>query len=53
MVIIEFSVKPVADKYLVNGLRWVSPGTLNGTKGVWELVIDMNTRTIVHFLFRK
>ena len=47
------SVKPVADKYLVNGLRWVSPGTLNGTKGVWELVIDMNTRTIVHFLFRK
>ena len=47
------SVKPVADKYLVNGLRWVSAGTLNGTKGVWELVIDMNTRTIVHFLFRK
>ena len=47
------SAKPTKDKYLRNGLRWIAPGANNGTKGVWELVIDMDSKTIVHFLFRK
>lgn len=47
------AVKPTRDAYLNNGLRWVAPGTYNGTKGIWELVIDMNSKTIVHYLFRK
>lgn len=47
------AVKPTRDAYLNNGLKWVAPGTHNGTKGVWELVIDMNSKTIVHYLFRK
>lgn len=47
------SVRPTKDVSLKNGLRWVTPGTHNGTKGVWELVIDMDSKTIVHYLFRK
>lgn len=34
------------------GLRWDTPGALNGKSGTWELVIDTNTNTIVHFLFK-
>ncbi len=34
------------------GLRWDTPGALNGKSGTWELVIDTNTNTVVHFLFR-
>lgn len=47
------SSKPVADAYLKNGLKWVVRGSYNGSYGVWELVIDVSTNTIVHFLFRK
>lgn len=34
-------------------LRWDIPGTLNGTKGTWELVIDVDTETVLHFLFNS
>lgn len=45
--------KPMADSSLKNGLKWVVNGTYNGSSGVWELVVDTTTNTIVHFLFRS
>ena len=45
------SAKPVVDKSLKNGLKWVR-GRYNGRYGTWELVIDITTKTIVHFLFK-
>lgn len=33
------------------GLRWDVPGTMNGAKGVWELVVNLTTKQIVHFVF--
>lgn len=32
-------------------LRWDTPGALNGRAGRWELVIDSQTNTILHFNF--
>ena len=37
---------------LENGLKWVEAGVVNNTPGFWELVIDLDSLTIVHFLFR-
>ena len=45
--------KPMADSSLKNGLKWVVNGAYNGSSGVWELVVDAKTNTIVHFLFRS
>jgi hypothetical protein len=45
------SKHPVRDVILDNGLRWDVPGTFRGKAGTWELVVDMNTNTIVHFNF--
>lgn len=42
---------PVKDKMLRNGLRWDTPGTYNGSRGRWELVIDLDTNKVTHFLF--
>jgi RHS repeat-associated protein len=36
-----------------NGLRWDVPGSFAGKEGVWELVINKDTNTIVHFLFNS
>jgi hypothetical protein len=47
------SAAPVKDAYLLNGLKWVVQGTYNGSKGIYDLVIDMDTQTIVHFLFKS
>ena len=44
---------PVKDAFLPNGLKWVVEGFYNGTSGLWELVIDLDKNTIVHFLFRS
>ena len=38
---------------IVNGLRWDVPGSFAGKEGVWELVINKDTNTIVHFLFNS
>lgn len=43
----------LADKSMKYGLKWVVKGTYNGKSGVWELVINTATNTIVHFLFRS
>ena len=48
------STTPAKDlsKNLINGLKWTTKGSFNGTQGIWELVADMDSRTIVHFLFK-
>ena len=48
------SGSPISDPQgVINALRWDIPGTLNGTKGTWELVIDVDTETVLHFLFNS
>ena len=47
------SCEPIADSSLKNGLKWVTEGSFRGTAGYWELVIDQDTKRIVHYLFRK
>ncbi|BBB00170.1 hypothetical protein RVR_7118 [Actinacidiphila reveromycinica] len=43
---------PVLDPRGAEGaLRWDTPGALNGKEGTWELVVDTNTNTILHFNF--
>ena len=45
---------PVSDPQGVSGaLLWKVPGTVNGTQGVWELVVKTDTNTILHFLFNS
>ena len=47
------SVPPRPDPRGVSGaLRWDVPGSFRGTKGVWELVVDTRTKTVIHFVFR-
>ncbi|MET7486612.1 RHS repeat-associated core domain-containing protein [Streptomyces sp. NPDC005538] len=33
-------------------VEWRSPGSMNGSNGIWELNIDTNSNKIVHFLFK-
>jgi hypothetical protein len=48
------AAKPVLDPGGVPGaLRWDVPGSMNGSTGVWELVVDPRTKTILHFLFKS
>ena len=42
---------PAKDAFLQNGLKWIVEGAYKGSAGIWELVIDVDTMTIVHFLF--
>ena len=44
---------PVPDPGGVPGaLRWDVPGTMNGSSGTWQLVVDPQTKMILHFLSR-
>jgi len=45
------SADPVKDKIVANGLKWVVPGVYNRSSGVFELVVDVDTHMIIHFLF--
>lgn len=47
------SATGVADKTAANCYKWKVPGTMNQTKGAWELVVNTKTKTVVHFLFKK
>ncbi|QUQ67855.1 RHS repeat domain-containing protein [Kutzneria sp. CA-103260] len=48
------AVKPVADPGGVPGaLRWDVPGGLNGRAGVWELVVDVVNKKVLHFQFKN
>ena len=42
---------PVQD-VVSSALKWVVPGSFNNKIGNWELVVDMKTDTVIHFLFR-
>jgi hypothetical protein len=43
---------PIPDPRGVPGaLRWDVPGTFRGTDGVWELVVDPVSETILHWNF--
>ncbi len=45
---------PIPDPQGVAGaLRWNVTGSLNGTEGVWELVVNIDTKTVLHFLFNS
>jgi hypothetical protein len=47
------SATPIPDPQGVpNALMWIVPGAYNGSDGVWELVVDMSTNTVLHLLFR-
>jgi RHS repeat-associated protein len=45
------SGKGVADKFVPGALRFDVPGTFRGSKGTWELVVDLGNKTIYHFNF--
>jgi hypothetical protein len=46
--------EPIPDPQGVPGaLRWDVEGSINGSRGVWELVIDTKTNTVLHFLFKS
>lgn len=45
---------PATDPRGVPGaLRWDVQGTMNGSKGTYELVVDPKTNTVLHFLFKS
>jgi RHS repeat-associated protein len=44
--------EPRMDPHGVDGaIRWDTPGALNGREGYWELVVNTDTNTILHFNF--
>uniref|UniRef100_UPI001F213557 RHS repeat-associated core domain-containing protein n=2 Tax=Streptomyces antimycoticus TaxID=68175 RepID=UPI001F213557 len=46
--------EPYADPRGTEGaVRWDTPGKFHGREGKWELVIDTNTNTILHFNFTR
>ena len=46
--------KPIPDPQgIPNSVRWDVPGTFNGKSGMWELVINRKTNTILHFFFNS
>ena len=47
------SATGIVDKSAANCYKWAVPGVYNKTKGVWELVVNTKTKTVVHLLFRK
>jgi RHS repeat-associated protein len=49
--IMEGSAPKLDPRGAVGAVRWDTPGAMNGKSGTWELVIDTNTNTILHFNF--
>lgn len=46
--------KPIPDPGGVAGaLRWDVPGTFRGSAGTWELVVDPQSKTVLHWLFKS
>lgn len=43
---------PTTDPRGTSGLWWKVEGTFNGTQGFYELLIDPETNTVWHFLFK-
>ena len=46
------AASPIKDLGTINGLKWVVEGGFNGSKGVYELVINPDTMTILHYVFK-
>jgi len=42
----------VADASFAGGMNWVVQGTFNGSKGIYQLGINPETKVIYHFLFK-
>ncbi|MFT3788420.1 MAG: polymorphic toxin-type HINT domain-containing protein [Tepidisphaeraceae bacterium] len=36
-----------------NALRWDVSGTFNGSNGIYELVVDVDRKLVLHYLFRS
>ncbi|GGS45176.1 hypothetical protein GCM10010238_38780 [Streptomyces griseoviridis] len=51
--IIEGSAPRLDSRGAPGVIEWRTPGSMNGSSGVWELNIDVNSRKIVHFLFKS
>ena len=45
--------QPIKDTGTVNGLQWIVEGLFHGSKGLYELAIDPEANTIVHYLFKS
>jgi hypothetical protein len=46
--------KPIPDPGGVAGaLRWDIPGVFRGSAGTWELVVDPQSKTVLHWLFKS
>lgn len=42
----------VTDATFAGGMNWVVQGTMNGSKGIYELGVNPETKVIYHFLFK-
>lgn len=51
--IMEGSAPRLDPRGAEGALRWDTPGTMNGSEGTWELVIDANQNRILHWNFVK
>ncbi|MGW0421970.1 RHS repeat-associated core domain-containing protein [Streptomyces sp. NPDC003015] len=49
--IMEGSAPKLDPRGTSGAVRWDTPGAMNGKSGTWELVVDTNTNTILHFNF--
>ncbi|MDX3247111.1 polymorphic toxin-type HINT domain-containing protein [Streptomyces sp. ME18-1-4] len=51
--IMEGSAPRMDSRGAAGVVEWRTPGTMNGSNGIWELNIDANSNRIVHFLFKS
>ncbi|MGW2843260.1 RHS repeat-associated core domain-containing protein [Streptomyces sp. NPDC001493] len=49
--IMEGSAPKMDPRGAAGAVRWDTPGDMNGRSGTWELVVDTETNTILHFNF--
>ncbi|WP_158973388.1 hypothetical protein, partial [Streptomyces griseus] len=49
--IMEGSAPKLDPRGAAGAVRWDTPGAMNGKSGTWELVVDTNKNTILHFNF--
>ena len=47
------SKPPIADSQGTSALYWEVEGSFNGSNGIYELLIDPESTTVWHFLFKK
>lgn len=47
------SKPPVPNPRGTNALSWIGEGTFNGSTGYYELIIDPESNTVWHFVFKS